>query len=285
MTQPALAHATEFGRMYGRSLTDAPAVPSITTVISVQSTTLDGWIGYMAANALAQHSKLPTAVGNPSQLRGLVREASSAAEKFRDTAAARGDRVHYYCEQVSLRALGRAHQMPEARAALAENGEEKFAARFDEWWTAYAVEPVAPEVTVWNHAIGYAGTLDLVARIGGRLCLIDFKTKGTDRDGGVKPLDNKVVMQLVAGMKAEEGLVDAAEGTWEPWQYGEDPLLLGVAIGETEVRALRANPEVLKYHWFKFCALRNVWKTAADAGAAGTPLLPIGPPATGGQLD
>ncbi|MDQ6740833.1 MAG: cytochrome [Actinomycetota bacterium] len=278
MTQPALAHATEFGRMYARSLAEPPIMPSITTVISQQSGTLDGWFGYMAANSLAQHPALPGALTNPSQLRGMVNDASKAAERFRDAAAARGDRVHSYCEQVSLRALGRVHRMPEARAALAENGEEQFAARFDEWWDLYKVEPVAPEVTVWNHSVGYAGTLDLVARIGGRLCLIDYKTKGTDRNGGVKALDEKVVMQLVAGMKADEGLVDAGAGSWEPWSYGENPILLGVAIGETEVRALRANPEVLKYHWYKFAALRTVWKTAADARAAGAALLPISPP-------
>ena len=69
--------------------------------------------------------------------------------------------------------------------------------------------------------MGYAGTMDLVARINGRICLIDYKTKGTTRDGTVKPLDDKVVMQLVAGMKAEESLVDPAAGNWEPWKYGE----------------------------------------------------------------
>ena len=37
-------------------------------------------------------------------------------------------------------------------------------------------------------------------------------------------------------------------------------MLLAVAIGETEVRPLRANPEVLKHHWWKFCALRRVWE-------------------------
>lgn len=279
MTQPALAHATEFGRMYARSLSDAPSMPSITTVIAQQSTSLDGWIGYMAATSLSQHPKLAEAVSNPSQLRTIVRDASNAAEKYRNAAASRGDRVHFYCEQVSLRAMGRAHRMPEARAALAENGEENFAARFDQWWELYQVEPVAPEITVWNHSLGYAGTLDLVARIGGRLCLIDFKTKGTDRNGSVKPMDDKVVMQLAAGMKAEESLVDADAGTWAPWHYGEDPILLGVGIGETEVRAMRANPEVLKYHWFKFCALRRLWQTAADTSSAGTALLPIAPPA------
>jgi hypothetical protein len=279
MTAPALAESTEhFGRMYRRSLSEQVSVPSITTVIGQQPHGLDGWFGHMAATSLAKDPRLPSALGDPVQMRGLLKDACQASEVYRDAAAQRGDRVHTYCEQVALRSLGKPHRMAEARSELAANGEERFATRFDEWWEHYRVEPLAAELTVWNHTVGYAGTLDLVARIGGRICLIDYKTKNTDRDGMVKPLDDKVVMQLVAGMKAEESLVDAATGHWEAWQYGQDPLLLGVAIGETEVRPMRANPEVLKYHWYKFCSLRRVWETSANTAGAGRALLPIGPP-------
>lgn len=278
MTEPVLARSTEYGRMYARSLGEAASAPSITTVISQAPSSLDGWFGYMAASAVTRDPQLPQALSNPGRLRTVVQDAARAAERHRDAAAQRGDRVHQYCEQIALRAMGRAHRAAEARAALSEHGEEKFAARFDEWWELYQVEPIAAEITVWNHTVGYAGTLDLVARIGGRICLVDYKTKGTDRDGQVKALDDKVVMQLVAGMKAEESLVNAAEGSWEPWLYGEEPILLGVAVGETEVRPMRANPDVLRHHWYKFCALRRVWDTAMQAREAGRALLPIGPP-------
>lgn len=279
MTDPLLAHATEYGRMYARSTSAPYSVPSITTVIGQQPHGLDGWFGYMGANGLAQDPLLAECLGSPAKLRQAVNRAAKAAETYRDGAARRGDRVHGYCEQVALRALGRPHTVEQAREVLAANGEEGFAARFDEWWELYQVEPLAPEITVWNQTVGYAGTLDLVAKINGRTCLIDYKTKGTSRDGTVKPLDAKVVMQLVAGMKAEESLVDATTGQWEPWKYGEEPLLLAVAIGETEVRPVRANPDVLKHYWWKFCALRRVWELSADAVSAGIPLLPIAPPA------
>ncbi|WP_146362246.1 PD-(D/E)XK nuclease family protein [Arthrobacter yangruifuii] len=281
MTEPALAHATEYGRMYSRSLSEPPTVPSITTVISQGSTSLDGWHSYMAASAVVKDPKLTAALGSPSQLRSVVKEASSASERYRDAAAQRGTRVHYYCEQVALRALDRPHEVERAREELSARGEHQFADRFDEWWKLYDVQPLAPEITVWNAELGYAGTLDLVARIGGRLCLIDYKTKNTDRDGQVKQLDDKVVMQLVAGMKAQESLVDAGAGIWEPWAYGQSPLLLGVAVGQTEVRPMRANPDVLPQHWFKFCALRRVWQTSIDAVAAGRALLPVPPPPVG----
>ncbi len=41
--------------------------------------------------------------------------------------------------------------MKETREALAANGEEAFAVRFDEWWELFRVEPIAPEITVWNN--------------------------------------------------------------------------------------------------------------------------------------
>ncbi|WP_106123382.1 cytochrome [Nesterenkonia sandarakina] len=278
MTQPSLAHATDHGRMYSRSLGGRPEVPSITTVISQEHKDLTGWAGHMASAELAGDQRLASAVGSPAELKRLARQASSAAERFRDAAAARGDRVHEYAEQVALEALGVTHGAGAAREALAEHRETSFADRFDEWWQLYGVTPLAAEVTVWNHTLGYAGTLDLVADIGGRTCIIDFKTKGLSRDGRAKPLSDSVVMQLVAGMQAEEMLVDARSGEWKPWPYGEDPILLAVAVSEAEVVPNQANPAVLKSHWHKFWALRQVWEHSRSAAAAGTALRPIAPP-------
>lgn len=278
MTQPQLAHQTDSGRMYSRSLNGLPEVPSITTVIGQQNVDLDGWIGHMAATAVIEDPRLTHAVSSRAQLKTLARQASDAAARYRDEAAARGDRVHEYCEQVGLRALGQPHTVAESRARLVEHGEGGYADRFDEWWDLYDVRPLATEITVWNATVGYAGTLDLVASIGGRVCLVDYKTRGTTRNGRVKSLDPKVVMQLVAGLKAEEQLVDGAAGTWAPWEYGDAGLLLGVAVGQTEVVAHQAAPEVLPRHWHKFWALRQVWEHSRRVDEAGPALRPIGPP-------
>lgn len=262
MTQPRLATQTPHGRMYSRRVGGQLEVPSITTVIGQQSADLGGWHGYMAAKAALEDDRALRAARSPGLRHAVIRDAAAAAERYRDRAAARGDRVHQYCEAVALEQLGEpgaSQARAEARETLALHGETAWADRFDEWWALYHPEPLAAEVTVWNETVGYAGTLDLVARIGGRVCIIDYKTKGTDRKGRVKPLDQKVIMQLVAGVKAEQSLVDAEAGTWEDWQYADAPVLLGVALGETEVRAQQANPKLLKDSWFTFCALRRVW--------------------------
>ncbi len=270
--------------MYSRSLNSPPEVPSITTVIGQEAKDLTGWAGHMAATALAQDAQLAACVGSPGELRRLARNASSAAERFRDDAAARGDRVHSYAEHVALAMLGEPGADPDgAHRLLEEHGETAFADRFDEWWDMYGVRPVAAEVTVWNHQVGYAGTLDLVAEIGGRLCLIDFKTKGLTREGRAKPLSDSVVMQLVAGLRAEEELVDAAAGTWKPWPHrerepGSEALLLAVAISEAETVVHQASPDHLAAHWRKFWALRQAWEHSRQAAEAGRPLRPLGPP-------
>lgn len=267
--------------MYSRSLTSPPEVPSITTVIGQEAKDMTGWAGHMAASELINDARLNGAVGSPSDLRALARQASSAAERFRDAAAARGDRVHSYAEQVALAALGSQADPDAARAVLAEHGEGRYADRFDEWWQLYGVKPIAAEVTVWNHTVGYAGTLDLVAEIGGRRCILDFKTKGMTRDGRAKPLQDSVVMQLVAGFRAEEVLTDAAAGAWERWPYAEDdvePLLLAVAISEAEVVPVQADPSCLRAHWRKFWALRQVWEHSRSVLETGRALKPISPP-------
>ena len=281
MTDPQLAHTTEFGRMYSRSLSEPPEVPSITTVIGQEAKDMTGWAGHVAASELINDERLNGAVGSPSDLRALARQASSAAERFRDAAAARGDRVHAYAEQVSLAALGTEADPDGARGVLAQHGESRYADRFDQWWELFGVRPIAAEVTVWNHTVGYAGTLDLVADIGGRRCILDFKTKGLTRDGRAKPLQDSVVMQLVAGFRAEEVLVDAAAGTWEQWPYaaeGAEPLLLAVAISEAEVVPVQADPACLRAHWRKFWALRQVWEHSRTVTESGRALKPIGPP-------
>lgn len=279
MTQPQLAHATDFGRMYSRNVGGLPEVPSITTVIGQGNTDLSGWAAHMAATAVVADDRLPQAMAQPAQLRAIARQATGAAERFRDEAAARGDRVHAYAEQMALRTLGRPHDVAGHRELLKEHGEGSYADRFDDWWDGYGVRPLDPEVTVWNAEVGYAGTLDLVAEIGGRVCLIDYKTKGTTRDGRVKPLDPKVVMQLAAGVQAQERLVDAQKGTWEAWPYPKDAMLLGVALGQTEVLTQRAEPAVLPAYWRRFWALRQVWETGHQLASLGPALRPVPPPA------
>lgn len=47
---------------------------------------------------------------------------------------------------------------------------------FLEWWNEYRPEVIASEVKTYHKLMRYGGTIDLLAYIGGKLTLIDFKT-------------------------------------------------------------------------------------------------------------
>jgi len=279
MTSPKLAIQTDSGRMYSRRVGGEAIVPSITTVIGMDNMDLSGWAGYMAAKSLSEDQRLAQAIGDARQMRPLVRNASNAAETYRDLAAARGDRVHNYAEAWALQALGQANDLAGTRAALEANNELPYAQHFEQWWTDYKVEPIAAEVTVWNESVGYAGTIDLIAKIGGRICIVDYKTKTSDREGVVKRPDDKVIMQLAAACKAEEQIVDAEAGEWKPWEFGTDTMLLAVALGETGVRTFMAPAPALPDYWAKFYALRRNWEASHKISLARATLVEITPPA------
>ncbi len=278
MTSPKLAHQTNSGRMYSRQVGGPGIVPSITTVIGMDALDLSGWAGYMAAKALSEDPQLSQAVNDPRQMRSLVRAASGAAEVYRDHAAARGDRVHNYAEAYALRELGLEHDLLAARSALEENHELGYLQHFETWWAEYQVEPLAAEVSVWNETVGYAGTIDLVAKIGGRVCIVDYKTKTSDREGIVKRPDDKVIMQLAAACKAEEQIVDAERGLWKPWEYGTDAMLLAVALGDTGTRTFMAPPAALPDYWAKFFVLKRNWEVTNKIAQSRASLSEITPP-------
>jgi len=157
VTTPELAAATDYGRMYARVRGGEPLVPSITTVIGQHANDLSGWHGYMAAKAALEDQRAYRATGSHGLKFAIIRDAASASERYRDAAAARGDRVHNYAEAVALRAMGREHNLDESREQLIINGEQAYADRFDEWWEAFKPRPLAAEVTIWNDTVGYAG--------------------------------------------------------------------------------------------------------------------------------
>ncbi len=48
--------------------------------------------------------------------------------------------------------------------------------QFEDWWKTYQPKPLAVEVTVRNFALGYAGTIDFLCTIDGKVWLLDWKT-------------------------------------------------------------------------------------------------------------
>lgn len=73
---------------------------------------------------------------------------------------------------------------------------------FKKWFSEHEVEPVYSEVKMYSKKAKYAGTLDCVAKVDGKLTLIDFKTTATINDLTCAPQ-----LEAYAHMLEEYGIV------------------------------------------------------------------------------
>ncbi|MFI9507184.1 hypothetical protein [Nocardia sp. NPDC052566] len=296
MTQPKLAHATAWGRMYGRYIGDEPRVPSITTVLAQAPDGLSHWHGRVAGEAMKAYLAGGTELARFPHItealetarrdrkdpkRAALRAIAATGAWLADQAAQRGDRVHDYAEQVALFYLGSGTReaISAARETLKAHGELDYARQFDDWWRRYEVKPVFAEASVWNHSIGYAGTIDIGFISNAVLIIADYKSKESWA-GHPKALDPKVALQLVAGMNAEEYCIcPDAPGAWEPWNWSKPRMLVGIGVSDAGVDTQRVDPGRYSPLWTKFQRLQAMWQSHHELDMSSV-LAPLRPPPT-----
>ena len=112
---------------------------------------------------------------DPEYVLAAVAEALSgvkAADRARQQAATIGTAVHagieWHLRTQLEQDAGQPPRLPEAAIWAVESWKD--------WARSVALEPLAIERVVYCGDCGYAGTLDLYARIQGRLTLLDWKT-------------------------------------------------------------------------------------------------------------
>lgn len=163
-------------------LTDSEEWPSVTTILgAISKPALVEWAARMERNLCLETAaalyedlcKLPTHVSSAAYRMtlatrlGQTRAHARASDKAKDV----GTQCHKLIEWALRKAMGQTLPEPKASdAALVA-----FMA-FQDWLTAHRVRPLAIEQTVYHPRLGYAGTLDLVAEVDGRIAVIDFKT-------------------------------------------------------------------------------------------------------------
>lgn len=184
------------GKSFGRAThwyVDANGlkVPGVTTILKdgIPKPALVGWgIKSVAEYALDHWDDLAGLA--PSE---RLKTLKGAPYADRDAAAQRGTEVHALAERL---VRGEEIDVPDELAGHVES----YVRFLDDW----DPQPVLVERTVVNYAIGYAGTLDLVADLGGRRLLLDVKT---NRSG----VYGDVAFQLAAYRYAEHYV--AEDGT------------------------------------------------------------------------
>lgn len=171
---------TKWGHSYRL---DGRPVKGVTTLLKAYPKVLHYWSARCVAEFVAD---FPDEV---EQMRAMGRGPMVAALKEvpwqkRDEAAIRGTEVHYWAEKVIY---GNEHDIP-AHLLGHVQGYVDFLDRFD-------VKPILTERPVASRKWWYAGTFDLVAKIGDTVWMLDNKTSS-----GVYP---DTSMQVAAYANAE----------------------------------------------------------------------------------
>lgn len=317
MTDPRLAHATHWGRMYARSTTSDPLVPSITTVIGMHPDTpppgpepqtgvqphcgrltrwrmthvqdaTAAWLRQDHELLAARYPHIGRAVADAQakgrNRDGQIRAARNAVAATPDVvaaqASARGDRVHEFAEAIGMWQIGAisAAAVDDKRDTLDAHGEGAYAHALMDFWQRWDITALANEVTVWNHDLAVAGTLDIVFTSAGRTYVGDFKTKEAV-EGRTKALSPNVGMQLLNALHADEQVTDPEAGLWEPWPYRQPDDLMAIAVSPAGVVPQLINPDCYQQQWATFTHLRGLWQDYRDGGQSKV-LLPARPPAT-----
>jgi len=158
---------------------DGCQLPSVTTILDViAKPALGPWYAkqerrYFETAMLEVLSK--PGARDPEYVLAAVVDAVGgvkAADREKQRAATIGTAIHAGIEWQLRRRLGEdagpEPLLPDAAAWAVESWKD--------WAKSIALEPVAIERTVYCHACGYAGTLDLYARVDGALTVLDWKS-------------------------------------------------------------------------------------------------------------
>lgn len=171
-------HQTAHGRFYEIEGIEE-WLPSVTTVLgAIAKPALERWSQSQAQRLTEDVSAdLALELGRCAPisrsafirtLQSRLREARKLERDDRSSAREIGTQLHAL---IDWAAKGRVGARPVATPAA-----ECAFRSFESWAVSVRLEPVLSEHVVYSRRYSYAGTLDLVARVNGKLSLVDFKT-------------------------------------------------------------------------------------------------------------
>jgi len=144
---------------------DDEVVPNVTQITSVIAKHgLDGWKFRQALEHL--EGRLRPGLDEVA-LRRLLDDAANAADKVTREAGFIGSSIHKWVEEYIAGTRSETPEHPAVRAAV-----EAFLA----WEDEAKPEWLASERKVMSREHRYVGTLDALARLDGKLCVVDFKS-------------------------------------------------------------------------------------------------------------
>lgn len=263
MSAPKAARTTSRGRTYVHPQT-AETAWSVTTLLGggLPKRALMYWAAGMVAefavaNRTAVEAMLRSVrlkrspekaligtVADPSAVEAAIDYLKGAPWRYRTHKAKVGSAVH---AEVEAAILGKPRPTPQDELVPYIEQFRRFEADFQPEW-------VVAERTVWNRAESYAGTLDWIARIGGRTIIGDTKT-GAD----IYP---EVALQLCAYWRAEFALMP-------DWSEAPLPTIDGAVVLHLREDGYRVVPAHIDDRtWDAFRYVREVFRWEEELSKA-----------------
>jgi len=236
------------------ALADGTKLPSVTTILStaLNKPALVGW----AAKTVAEEAmaNLPALVKmSRTDYAGAVKQLKGSPYAQRDAAADAGTQAHKLAESYIL---GQPYEVPDPDSDLGRTLGQ-FVRFLQDWSPTFE----ATEAVVANETIGYAGSLDAIARVpqlGNRLLVWDWKTSKS----GPYP---EWALQVAAYARAEH--LWLPDGTKVPMPKIEGAAVLRLRPNMYAVHEVEADLDQLVE---AFAAARHVASWALD-GANDSP--------------
>lgn len=232
-----------FYRWQGR---DLPSVTSIRRMAGLPFGLHNWTINQVVSYALDHLSDFAQRLEDPAQLQVVRHELRSAATAERDAAAKLGTAVHD--------AAASGHSLADVDPKVAPRLRQ-----YLDWLATSGAEVIGSEFQCWNLTLGYAGTVDLLARMrDGSVWLVDLKTgKGVYGEHALQ-----VMAYSMAEFVGSDDTVD--EAMTELLHQVSGIAVLHLADDGWEFRSLR--PDAGTWTAFRGLLAFAVWMT--DHGSA-----------------
>lgn len=148
-------------------------VPSVTQILKVidKSGPLSAW-AVNSALAVAQRLISPGVAYTEEALSDILASAKSKYRRVSEEACEIGSLVHAWVEKYICAKLS-----GDAQTELPEN-EQAMSCCYAavQWMDSHKLKPLSTETIVYSRKYGYAGTIDLLAEVDGKICVVDWKT-------------------------------------------------------------------------------------------------------------
>jgi len=244
--------AASTGELRPTTLRDARKngwLPSVTTVTKVMAnTSLDRWKQQQVIDAAFDYATS----GRPLTRETFDQAVRNESQRIMVDARAFGSMFHNAVDE-----FHRTGFLSDDRAEVAPQFEQ-----YVKWIRDNDVKMIATEFVAVNNSLGYAGQVDALARVNGKLTLLDYKTQRVRTEEGAPATASDVsfypswAQQLAAYWYAD-------------WDYKPKrrPVIMSVVIN-----SLQPNYPIVKewstaeidQQWKLFKASLNLWKLAKN---------------------